>query len=104
AQVLVLSLLSEAATVRYVDVNNPSPSAPYTSWSTAAVTIQDAIDVATANDEIVVTNGTYAAGGRALSGTMTNRVSITNSIYVHSMNGAAVTVIQGRQLPGMTNG
>ena len=66
----------------------------------AAARYRHAIDVANASDEIVVTNGTYAAGGRALSGTMTNRVSITNSIYVHSMNGAGVTFIQGRQLAG----
>ena len=52
------------ATVRYVSVGNATPSAPFTNWTTAAVTIQDAVDVSQSGDEIIVTNGVYRGGGR----------------------------------------
>ena len=35
---------------------------------------------------------------------MTNRVAITNSLVVHSVNGPQFTTIQGYQLTGTTNG
>src|SRR2546426_11227519 len=75
------------AAVHYVDVNNASPALPYTSWASAASTIQDAIDVALDGDEIVVTNGIYQTGGRAVYGTMTNRVAVTKAVTLRSVNG-----------------
>ncbi len=92
------------AETRYVNVANSSPAAPYTSWSTAATNIQQAVDVATAGDEIVVTNGTYATGGRAVHGLMTNRVTLDKALTLRSVNGPQFTLIQGRQLPTTTNG
>jgi hypothetical protein len=92
------------AAVRYVDVNNANPSAPYASWAMAAATIQDAVDAADANDEIVVTNGVYATGGRAVHSTMTNRVVVEKPLILRSVNGPQFTMIQGRQVPGTTNG
>jgi hypothetical protein len=100
----VLVATSALATVRYVDVNNAAPAPPYTNWASSATTIQDAIDVALADDEIVVTNGVYAAGGRALYGTMTNRVAVDKPVTVRSVNGPAFTFIQGHQVSGTTNG
>ena len=92
------------AALHYVDPSSPNPTAPYTNWTTAAKVIQDAVDVAAAGDEVVVTNGTYATGGRVVYGTLTNRVAVTKPLFLHSVNGPNVTVIQGYQVPGVTNG
>lgn len=93
---LLLVALPAAATTRYVDVNNANPAPPHTTWASAATTIQDAVDAALAGDEILVTNGVYATGGRAVSGTMTNRVAVDKAVTIRSVNGPLVTIIQGR--------
>ena len=92
------------ATIRYVNVNNPNPAPPYTDWGSAATTIQVAVDAAAAGDEILVTNGVYATGGRAIHGLMTNRVAVDKPITLRSVNGPASTIIRGHQVPGATNG
>src|SRR5207302_82755 len=61
-------------------------------------------DAAMAGDEVVVTNGIYAAGGRAVYGTMTNRVAVDKPLALRSVNGPQFTIIQGRWLPSTTNG
>ncbi len=97
------ALNASAAAVRYVNVNNANPAPPFATWATAATTIQDAVDAAVVGDEIQVTNGVYQTGGRVF-GALTNRVIVTNAITVRSVNGPAVTVIQGYRVPGTTNG
>jgi hypothetical protein len=92
------------AAERYVNVNNPAPMAPYTNWPTAATVIQDAVDAAQPGDEVVVTNGIYEMGGRAVHPGMTNRVAVTKPLTLRSVNGPEVTVIRGYQVPGTTNG
>jgi parallel beta-helix repeat protein len=81
--------------MRYVDVNNAAPAPPYTTWATAATRIQDAVDVAATGDEILVTNGVYQTGARAVNGGTSTRVAVTKPVTVRSVNGPAVTVIDG---------
>jgi len=76
---------SAFAAVRYVDVNNTSPAPPYTNWASAAATIQVAVDAATPGDKIVVTNGTYATGGRAVgTSRLANRVAVDKALTLRS--------------------
>lgn len=88
---------------RYVWLDNPNPTPPYTDWLTAATGIQDAVDIAEAGEEVLVTNGVYQTGARAVDG-MSNRVAVTKPVTVRSVNGPAVTQIVGYQVPGTTNG
>src|SRR5262245_24144565 len=95
---------SARATVHYVDATSANPSPPFTNWQTAAITIQDAVDVCSDGDQVLVTNGVYATGGRIAETTLTNRVAVTNSITLQSVTGPASTIIVGFQVPGTTNG
>jgi hypothetical protein len=52
----------------------------------------------------LVTNGTYAGGGRSVNAGMTNRVVVDKLLTAQSVNGPQVTIIQGYQVPVTTNG
>jgi hypothetical protein len=88
----------------FVSQASISPTPPFTSWETAAIDIQDAVDVAGPGALILVTNGIFSAGSRTLDQGTPSRLLVTNAITVKSVNGPDVTTIQGYQLPGSTNG
>jgi T5SS/PEP-CTERM-associated repeat protein len=73
-----------------------SGTPPYTSWATAAHTIQDAVNAASAGEAVIVASGVYATGGAATPGySCMNRVVITSNIIVQSVAGPDHTFIVG---------
>lgn len=105
SSVVALSVHTGGPPVHYVDLSSTNPVPPYTNWATAALTIQDAVDVAVAWDEILVADGTYATGGRAVgSSILANRVVVDKPLALRSVNGPEFTVIQGYQVPGSVFG
>lgn len=91
--------------VHFVNVGNPGATAPFTNWATAAGNIQDAIDAATPDAVILVTNGIYNTGGKMTDVfDVTNRVALDKPVTVVSVNGPFQTAIEGRWDLVSTNG
>lgn len=88
---MAVSIQAQGIT-RYVSLSG-SNTAPYTNWATAAREIQDAVNVSSGGDAVLVTNGTYL---------LTNQISITKSIIVRSVNGSSSTTVNGNY-PSCTN-
>ena len=84
-----------APSIRYVSLASANPLTPYLDWTTAATNIQDAIDASVAGDLVLVSNGIYSSGGRAIYGQATNRVNLDRAVTVQSVNGPSFTVIKG---------
>ena len=91
--VLFLTLTTCWADTHYVARNGQIPAPNYLTWETAASNIQDAVNVAVANETVLVTNGTY---------TLTNQITLNAAINLRSVNGASWTFINGNY-PQTTN-
>jgi hypothetical protein len=82
--------------VHYVSLDSPTSAWPYTNWTSAAHTLQDAVDTADTGDTVLVSNGVYNAGSKVTPGGIEpNRVTITRDILVQSVNGPSNTLIVG---------
>ncbi len=81
----------------YVDANSTNPIPPYTNWATAAITIQAAVDAASAGDEVWVWSGVYSNGFGANAPVPgnSNRVTIAKAITVQAYYGPETTIIEG---------
>ena len=92
-----IRVVSATASMRYAWTNSPSPAAPFTNWTTAARTLQQAIDAQDVVGGLVLaTNGIYANGGMMTpGGNLSNRVAITKRVSVVSVNGPSNTTIRG---------
>lgn len=83
--VLVLSgSVSVIGATHYVDLNNPSPTAPYTNWMTAATSIQAAVNASENGDTVLVTNGHYV---------LNSEILVEKAISIESVNGPEETII-----------
>ncbi|MCX7001722.1 MAG: hypothetical protein NTV22_00440 [bacterium] len=94
--------LCAGAATHYVDsLNGGGAAIPFTNWATAAVRIQDAVDVARDGEFILVTTGVYASGVQLTPGfALANRLVVTNALTIASVGGPAVTAIVGAREPG----
>ena len=81
----------------YVARNGQTPSYPYTTWESAALHIQDAVDAATTNDTVWVGAGRYTAPPNFTNFGGSNVVFINRPLTLRSSNGVpASTVIDGQ--------
>ena len=88
--ILLLAGSSLPAATHYVSVGSTNPTPPYTNWVSAATNIQDALNVAAANDVVLVSDGEYPGG-----------VSVTNALALLSVNGPEFTTINAHAAFGV---
>jgi hypothetical protein len=104
--VATLTINVSTSLVYYVDLNSHYPGPPYRTWSSAAATIQDAVNAANPGSLVLVTNGTTSAPNTNLNAMYYNggmvapngtfyRVAVTNPITVESVHGPGTTLIVG---------
>ena len=86
---------------RYVWANG-SGTAPYETWATAATNIQDALDISTGGDRVVVEAGRYDAIVMSNAVTLTGLRGPEETIIDGGDAGRAVTMTAGGVLEGFT--
>src|SRR5260370_41762957 len=85
-----------SAALLSVSAGSMNPPPPYNTWDTAAHAIQDAVNAASPNDVVLVTNGAYAGG-----------VVLAKPVWVLGVGRAQFTLIDGgctNRCVWMTNG
>ena len=87
AIVLIAVEISARGAIRYVSPTGNDGNAG-TSWATAKLTMQAAVNAALTGDTVLVTNGIYA---------LPATIIITNVIVLTSLNGSSVTILDGQQ-------
>jgi hypothetical protein len=92
---LLLAAHGARGNVLYVALSSTNAVSPFTNWTTAATSIQSAVDAANPGDQIVVSNGVYNTGSRIAGDGATNRLLVSKAVSVQSVNGSAVTRIDG---------
>ena len=68
---------------------------PFTNWTTAATTLQAAVEANIPGGVVLVEDGTYDTGGFAVDGGPTNRVAVTNALTIISVHGPDYASIVG---------
>ncbi len=101
-----VEVYSAEETAIYVSASTGSDAYDGQSWASAKRTLQAGVDVQRLAGGVVwVTNGVYDMGDAVTPGyECNNRVVITNDIVLQSVNGSAVTCIQGSEATGGGNG
>src|SRR5262245_49502840 len=84
--ILITASFGHAATL-YVWQTSPSPALPYTTWNSAAHTIQPAIDAAAPGDTIMVRAGEFL---------LTAEITVGKAIVLQSESGPIVTIVNGQ--------
>jgi hypothetical protein len=83
---LFIGAIEISAGTLYVSQTSPSPTPPYSSLNTAAHAIQEAVDVASDGETVLVEPGDYG---------LTNQVTVTNGILLQGVSGASQTFLTG---------
>ncbi len=83
---LAAAVSTQAAATYYVETNGLDSRVGTGGWGDALLTISNAVKNADPGDTVLVSNGTY---------TVTREILVSNAIVLTSLNGYAVTVIDG---------
>ena len=93
----LLAAFPGRAATRHVWAGSLAPASPYDEWSSAAHSIQEAVNGAADGDRILVTNGVYSTGGKITpGGAVSNRVVAVVAVTIESVSGPEVTMIVGQ--------
>lgn len=90
--IAILTLSNVFAATNYVSKTG-AHIPPFDSWANAATNIQDAVNIASEGDTVLVNDGIYYPG---------NQITVTNDITIKSVNGAEKTIVDG-SFPVQTN-